>query len=64
MNPSSRELEVLRAVATEGSHAEAAHALGISRETVHRHLVNLYAKLGVTGAINAMRQLGWLRLPQ
>jgi DNA-binding NarL/FixJ family response regulator len=43
-----REAEVLRLVATGRSNRDIAAALFISERTVHRHLSNIFAKLGVT----------------
>jgi len=45
---SPRELEVLRLVAEGHSNRDIAADLQISQATVARHLVNLYAKLGVS----------------
>jgi DNA-binding NarL/FixJ family response regulator len=44
---SSRELEVLRLVASGKSNREIASMLVISEHTVARHLQNIYAKLGL-----------------
>jgi DNA-binding CsgD family transcriptional regulator len=44
---SPREAEVLRLLASGASSAAIAEALVLSQHTVHRHLQNLYAKLGV-----------------
>lgn len=43
-----REAEVLRLVATGLSNREIASVLFISEKTVHRHLANIFTKLGVT----------------
>lgn len=43
-----REAEVLRLVATGSSNRDIAAALFISERTVHRHLSNVFTKLGVT----------------
>ncbi len=43
-----REAEVLRLVATGRGNRDIAAALFISERTVHRHLSNIFAKLGVT----------------
>lgn len=58
-----RELDVLRAVADGASVAEAAEALVVSRETVKKHLGNIYAKLGVhskMAAVALLREEGTL----
>lgn len=43
-----REVEVLRLVAAGSSNREIALVLFISERTVHRHLANIFTKLGVT----------------
>jgi len=45
---SSRELEVIRLIASGKSNREIASALVISEHTVARHVQNIFAKLGVT----------------
>lgn len=53
---SPREREILEQVAEGRTNAEIAWELGISAETVRKHLENLYAKLGAhnrTGAVAA-----------
>ncbi len=58
-----REVEVLILVARGYSDKKIAEALFIARETVHKHLKNIYGKLGVhsrTVAIASARQLGFL----
>jgi DNA-binding NarL/FixJ family response regulator len=45
---SSREIEVLRLVATGQSNRKIATALVLSEHTVARHLQNIFAKLGVS----------------
>lgn len=52
-----RELECLRIVADGASVAEAAEALVVSRETVKKHLGNIYAKLGVHSKMQAVALL-------
>jgi DNA-binding CsgD family transcriptional regulator len=52
-----REREVLQHVAEGRTNGEVAAVLGISQETVRKHLENVYAKLGVhtrTGAVAAL----------
>jgi DNA-binding NarL/FixJ family response regulator len=43
-----REVEVLRLVAKGYSNRDVASMLFISERTVHRHLSNVFTKLGVT----------------
>ena len=43
-----REVEVLRLVATGCTNRDVAAMLFISERTVHRHLSNIYTKLGVS----------------
>ena len=43
-----RQLTVLRLVAAGKANKEIAHELGISAATVHKHVSNILAKLGVT----------------
>jgi LuxR family maltose regulon positive regulatory protein len=52
-----RELEVLRAVADGASVAQAAEVLVVSRETVKKHLGNIYTKLGVHSKMAAVALL-------
>ncbi|MDT0353066.1 LuxR C-terminal-related transcriptional regulator [Pseudonocardia charpentierae] len=44
----AREIEVLRLVATGCSNRDVAAMLFISERTVHRHLSNIYTKLGIS----------------
>lgn len=53
---SSRELDVLRLLATELSGPEIARALYVSLNTVRTHTKNVYAKLGVTSRRAAVRR--------
>jgi LuxR family maltose regulon positive regulatory protein len=62
---SDRELEVLRAIASGLSNADAARRLYLSPFTVKKHLENIYGKLGVhnrTEAIVQAQRLGLLTL--
>ncbi|MDE8702995.1 LuxR C-terminal-related transcriptional regulator [Adlercreutzia equolifaciens] len=52
-----RELDVLRAVADGASVAQAAELLVVSRETVKKHLGNIYTKLGVHSKMAAVALL-------
>jgi pimeloyl-ACP methyl ester carboxylesterase/DNA-binding CsgD family transcriptional regulator len=52
---SSREVEVLRLVATGRRTMEIAKELGLSINTVARHLSTIYAKIGGHGRANATR---------
>lgn len=46
-----RELEVLRLVAAGESNQDIAEKLALSVRTVERHISNIYAKLGLSGAV-------------
>jgi DNA-binding CsgD family transcriptional regulator len=56
----TREVAVLRSVATGMSDKQAARALGVSPRTVGKHLEHIYAKLGVAGRTEAAVQV-WRR---
>ena len=49
----AREVEVLRLIATGHTSQEIAAALVVSVATVHRHISNLYAKIGARGRADA-----------
>ena len=56
---STRELEILRALATGSSNKELANQLFISEATVKTHLIHIYQKLGVdtrTAAVTVARE--------
>jgi LuxR family maltose regulon positive regulatory protein len=60
---SQREMDVLRLLAEGYTDKKIAESLVIARETVHKHLKNIYGKLNVhtrTEAINRARQLSLL----
>lgn len=60
---SGREMEVLKLLGQGLSDKQIAATLVIARETVHKHLKNVYGKLGVhsrTEAIAHARELGLL----
>jgi ATP/maltotriose-dependent transcriptional regulator MalT len=59
---SDRELEVLRAIASGLSNAEAARRLYLSPFTVKKHLENIYGKLGVHNRTEAIARAQGLRL--
>ena len=54
---------VMQAYVMGGSHAEAAHACGISLSTARGHMSDAYGRLGVTGFVAAATTLGWLAIP-
>ncbi len=61
---SPRESEVLDLIARGFTYAEIGGLLGVSLTTVHTHVRNIYAKLGVhskTEAVHEARQVGLLR---
>jgi len=49
----TRELEVMRLIASGKSNKEIARSLGLSVHTVERHLSNIYGKIGVRGRTEA-----------
>jgi len=53
---SEREIEVVRHLADGGRNRDIAAALFITEATVKRHLANIYAKLGATSRIDAVRR--------
>lgn len=53
----ARELDVLRLMADGATVAQAADALVVSRETVKKHLGNIYTKLGVHSKMQAVALL-------
>jgi LuxR family maltose regulon positive regulatory protein len=60
---SEREMDVLKLLAQGCPDKKIAETLVIARETVHKHLKNIYGKLGVhsrTEAIVRARELGLL----
>jgi LuxR family maltose regulon positive regulatory protein len=60
---SAREMEVLKLLAQGGTDKKIAETLVIARETVHKHLKNIYGKLDVhsrTEAISRSHELGLL----
>lgn len=62
---SERELEVLRLAARGQTNRGIGHELGISERTVHSHLMNIFAKLGVntrTEAVLTALRAGWIAL--
>jgi DNA-binding NarL/FixJ family response regulator len=52
-----RELDVLTRIACGDGATRAAHLLGISERTVHKHLERGYAKLGVHDRLMAVRRM-------
>jgi DNA-binding CsgD family transcriptional regulator len=63
MEPTPLQLARFRAYAEAGSLKVAAHRLRISYSTLKNDLSSLYARLGVSGAIEALFALGWLLPP-
>ena len=59
---SPREIEVLKLLAQGCSDKEIAESLVIARETVHKHLKNIYGKLGVHSRTEALAQAHKLEL--
>jgi ATP/maltotriose-dependent transcriptional regulator MalT len=50
----AREIEVLSLVARGLSNREIAERLVVSEHTIHRHLANIYARLGVSSRAAAV----------
>src|SRR4030088_584613 len=53
-NLTSRELDVLRLIATGNANKEIAHKLSIAEETVKSHVTNILAKLGANDRTHAV----------
>ncbi|MCG8457279.1 MAG: LuxR C-terminal-related transcriptional regulator, partial [Holophagales bacterium] len=53
---SAREIEVLRAIASGATNAEAGEKLCISPRTVKKHLENIYGKLDVHNRVEAIER--------
>jgi DNA-binding NarL/FixJ family response regulator len=51
----SRELDVLKLVATGSTNREIAERLGVSRRTIDAHLRSIYGKIGVASRSAATR---------
>jgi DNA-binding NarL/FixJ family response regulator len=51
----SREIEILRLIGDGLQSKVIAQTLGISAKTVEFHKTQIYAKIGVTGAVGAVR---------
>ncbi len=60
---SHQEERVLRLRAEGKGISECAAEIGISDQTVKNHLTSVYHKLDVTNGTEAMRALGWLKVP-
>lgn len=61
--PTPVEVEALAAYARTGTIGRAASELQRSESRVKARLTRLYRKVGAVGAVDAMRRLGWLRIP-
>lgn len=58
----TRELEVLRMIAQAYTNRDISRQLSIAEGTVKRHTTNIYAKLGATSRIDAVRKAARLNL--
>ena len=63
ISPTPAQLRTLEAYVRLGSQKDVAVELGIAPQTVKNHLAALYVRLGVGGAMEAVRALGWARVP-
>lgn len=61
--PTPTQLRVFEAYVRTGSQKEAAHVCGMSYQTAKNHMTALYARIGASGAIDALRKLTWIVLP-
>jgi NarL family two-component system response regulator LiaR len=52
-----REREVLQLVSKGHSYKEISHKMGVSHETVKKHLKNIYRKLNVQNKIEALNKV-------
>lgn len=59
---SEREIEVLQLIAAGASNSVAAGKLFVAPSTVKKHLENIYAKLGVSGRVQAIARARELQL--
>jgi DNA-binding CsgD family transcriptional regulator len=62
-SPTAQQLKVLEAYSRLGSQKAVAGELNISVQTVRNHMSQLYVRLGVGGAMEALSKLGWVRSP-
>jgi len=61
--PTPGQLVAFRAYVETGSQKAAADRCGIRVQTVKNHMLGLYRRLGVGGAMEAAGALGWVRVP-
>jgi DNA-binding CsgD family transcriptional regulator len=61
--PTPQQLRVMAAYVRTGSQKAAAHECNLALRTVKNHMSDLYARLDVGGAIEALTKLGWLVPP-
>ena len=54
------QLRVLEAYTRLGSQKAVAHELGLALSTVKNHMSELYVRLNVGGAMEAVQALGWV----
>lgn len=62
LTPAQRS--ALAAYAETQSYAESGVRLRKSPATVGRHIRDAYLRLGADGHLDALRRLGWLRVPE
>lgn len=58
-----RQMEILRSRAWGLPNKAIAYQLGLNEHTVKVHTTAAYQRLGVSGLVDALRALGWLRVP-
>jgi excisionase family DNA binding protein len=60
----NRQIEALAAYAVTSSRKDAGKRLGVGEGAIRDLLYKLYRRLDVEDALEAMRVLGWLRVPE
>jgi DNA-binding CsgD family transcriptional regulator len=61
--PTPTQIKVMEAYIRLGSQKAVANELNLSYQTVRNHLEALYIRLGVSGVVEALNALGWIKVP-
>lgn len=59
-NPTRSQLQIIEAYTRLGSQKAVAAELGIALQTVKNQLADLYVRMNVGGAMEAIQALGWV----